>query len=342
MNLSIIVPIYNAEKYLNKCIESILKQSFSDFELILVNDGSKDRSLSICKYWENRDNRIHIIDKKNGGVSSARNAGIEISRGKYIGFIDSDDYIDQYMYEKLFKAVESASADIGICRRIIPGKEQNYGHNYPEGRGFRFSEDMGDWKSLFYQGDIETFVTNKLFRSTFIKQKSVKFQNYSLYEDRLYLTQLYLLDPLMIFVNEDLYFYRPVKGSSVHCYCPQKFEIIRKIYWYEIKMNSTFESGNYTNIINKEFAESVVNCIIQEKELKKTRQIVKFDEIRKSKEFYMIYSEMNVLGLSYKKERWLRLLYQRKYNILHYQLRAIEMYDTIRKIVKNLLEKKDE
>lgn len=93
MEISIIVPIYNAEKYIDKCIQSILHQSFQDFELILVDDGSIDSSYVICKSYENTDKRIHIIRKKNEGVSSARNCGLEIATGNYIAFVDSDDYI---------------------------------------------------------------------------------------------------------------------------------------------------------------------------------------------------------------------------------------------------------
>ena len=96
--ISIIVPIYNVDKYLSRCIDSILNQTFKNFELILVNDGSTDKSLDICKYYKNIDNRKYIINKKNGGLSSARNAGLEIARGKYIGFVDSDDYIHPQMY----------------------------------------------------------------------------------------------------------------------------------------------------------------------------------------------------------------------------------------------------
>lgn len=94
MEISIIVPVYNAERYLNKCIDSILSQTFADFELILVDDGSRDRSPSMLDKYSNLDPRVVVIHKPNGGVSSARNAGIELAKGKYILFVDSDDYIE--------------------------------------------------------------------------------------------------------------------------------------------------------------------------------------------------------------------------------------------------------
>ena len=125
--ISIIVPIYNVGKYLPKCIESILNQTFKNFELILVNDGSTDNSGVVCDDYEKKDTRIKIIHKSNGGVSSARNAGLYVAKGEYIGFVDPDDYIDKNMYEKLYRLCIDNNSDIAICRfnREINGKIQN-------------------------------------------------------------------------------------------------------------------------------------------------------------------------------------------------------------------------
>lgn len=113
--LSIIVPIYNVEKYLPRCIESILNQTFREFELILINDGSTDNCKEICEKYKKIDSRIIVVNKKNGGVSSARNFGIDISRGEYIGFVDPDDFIDANMYEILFNTANSYNSDMVIC-----------------------------------------------------------------------------------------------------------------------------------------------------------------------------------------------------------------------------------
>jgi glycosyltransferase involved in cell wall biosynthesis len=113
--ISIIVPIYNVEKYLSKCIDSILAQTFSDFELILVNDGSPDNCGEICDKYGEKDERIKVIHKENGGLSSARNAGIKMATGIYLGFIDSDDYIDEKMYEILYLNAVNHSSDVVVC-----------------------------------------------------------------------------------------------------------------------------------------------------------------------------------------------------------------------------------
>ena len=118
INISIIVPVYKSEAYLENCINSILHQTYKDFELILVDDGSPDRSGSICDQYAAIDSRIKVIHKENGGASSARNTGIDTAQGVYLGFVDSDDYIDKHMYEILLNNMELYKADISQCEFI--------------------------------------------------------------------------------------------------------------------------------------------------------------------------------------------------------------------------------
>ena len=115
MKISIIVPVYKTEKYLDKCIESILNQTFKDFELILVDDGSPDNCGKICDEWAKKDDRIVVIHKENGGVSSARNTALNNIKGEYVGFVDSDDTIEPTMYEKLYNNLIDSNAQISVC-----------------------------------------------------------------------------------------------------------------------------------------------------------------------------------------------------------------------------------
>ena len=112
--ISVIVPVYRVEKYLNDCIDSILAQTFTDFELILVDDGSPDGCPALCDAAAAKDSRIRVIHKPNGGVSSARNAGLDTVRGNWIGFVDSDDSIDPSYYEKIPQAAVPSGAEIAI------------------------------------------------------------------------------------------------------------------------------------------------------------------------------------------------------------------------------------
>jgi len=114
--ISIIVPVYNAEKYLNRCIDSILKQTFTDLEIILVDDGSTDDSLKICEEYQKQDDRIIVIHKDNRGSTSARKAGVRIAKGAYIAFVDSDDWLELEMYETLYNIHLKYGGDIISCK----------------------------------------------------------------------------------------------------------------------------------------------------------------------------------------------------------------------------------
>lgn len=114
--ISVIVPVYKVEKYLDACVESIVNQTYKDLEIILVDDGSPDNCPAMCDAWAQKDTRIKVIHKKNGGLSSARNAGIAIAKGEYIGFVDSDDIINPAMYELLYNAIRSTDSDIVQCK----------------------------------------------------------------------------------------------------------------------------------------------------------------------------------------------------------------------------------
>ena len=165
--ISIIVPVYNVEKYLEKCIESIKNQTYKNIEIILVDDGSKDNSGKICDEAEKKDNRIKVIHKTNGGLSDARNAGLKIAKGDLIGFVDSDDYIKEDMFEILYNLVEKYDADISIVSyyeiykdKLIAVKKSN------EVEEFNRIEAI---KELLIDNKIQSYAWNKLFKKELFK-----------------------------------------------------------------------------------------------------------------------------------------------------------------------------
>ncbi|WP_409303494.1 glycosyltransferase family 2 protein [Peribacillus sp. SCS-155] len=119
MLISIIIPVFNAEKYIAKCLDSVINQTYKDIEIILVNDGSTDSSGSICDAYAKRDDRVIVLHQENGGVSSARNNGLKIAKGKYIGFVDPDDWISHNMYSNLYQLMIEYNADISVCGYIM-------------------------------------------------------------------------------------------------------------------------------------------------------------------------------------------------------------------------------
>ena len=123
--ISVIVPIYNVEKYLTKCIESIINQTYKNLEIILVDDGSPDKSPIICDEYAKKDNRIKVIHKKNGGLSDARNYGMSLATGEYISFIDSDDYVTDDYIMTLYSLIENMSVKFQLLCIILLSKVQN-------------------------------------------------------------------------------------------------------------------------------------------------------------------------------------------------------------------------
>lgn len=178
MIISIVVPIYNVEKYLSRCIESILAQTYKQLEIILVNDGSIDNSLILCKKYQNLDARIKVIDQPNAGPANARNNGIKIAQGNYIGFVDSDDEIKIDFFEKLASAAISTKADV-ICSDII--LETKNGHTsvlkneLPKNKIIDKAEIKNLVLQNYYGGELGNIASmcNKLYKTTFLKENNL-------------------------------------------------------------------------------------------------------------------------------------------------------------------------
>lgn len=160
--VSVIVPAYNIEKYISRCLDSIIVQTYKNLEIIVVDDGSKDKTVEILDNYEKKDSRVKIIHKENGGVSSARNKGLDIAKGDYIGFVDGDDSIEPNMYEILVKLLEEENADIAHCgyQMIFPNRVDYY---YNTGRRKTQTTQEGI-KDLLSGKMIEPALYNKLYR----------------------------------------------------------------------------------------------------------------------------------------------------------------------------------
>jgi glycosyltransferase involved in cell wall biosynthesis len=174
--ISVIIPVYNAEIFLYKCIDSVLKQTYNNFELILVNDGSKDNSLQVCKESSLKDNRVKTINQENQGPGSARNTGLAAATGDYIYFLDSDDFIESNLLETTIKAVEDYKYDMilfGFNKITIQGKNiSTIKHNEFDLRNLQQQQE--DIAELFMDGGCFA-VWDKLFRKEFLIQNNIVF-----------------------------------------------------------------------------------------------------------------------------------------------------------------------
>lgn len=175
-SISVIVPIYNVASFLPKCIESILKQSFADFELILVNDGSPDNSQDICLSFQEKDKRVTVIKKPNGGILSARKAGLEAARAKFISFVDGDDWVDVDFLASMYRIVELHQVDLVISGHIraFEGRNEKMTPLYKQGiyKGNNMTELLNNMlnTSTFFQHGISTYVWNKLFKREILEK----------------------------------------------------------------------------------------------------------------------------------------------------------------------------
>ena len=208
VQLSIIVPVYNKAAYLEETIQSILNQTFTSFELILVNDGSTDGSLAICDKWQEADKRVFVIDQLNAGVSVARNKGIDHASGIYIGFIDSDDTIEPDMFELLLKNAAKSNADISVCRlkvningRVLAPVED------AEVKPLSHTEAL----KLCLQGDLDRSANNKIYKSEILR--NIRFEG-QMYEDILFTFKAFIVADKTVCQNVVKYNYM-IRGNSV-------------------------------------------------------------------------------------------------------------------------------
>lgn len=179
--VSIIVPIYKVEKYLNKCIDSIVNQTYNNLEIILVDDGSPDNCPKICDEYAKKDNRIKVVHKQNKGVSSARNTGLDISTGDYIMFIDGDDYIELNMIECMLKNMFDNNVDIVICNINYVFKEKEFIKYNESDQILNNYEAM---KEFISDGIVQAVVWNKLYKKSILK--NMKFVINKVHEDELF------------------------------------------------------------------------------------------------------------------------------------------------------------
>ena len=229
--VSIIVPVYNVEKYLSRCLDSLLMQTLTDIEVIAINDGSTDSSLNILINYKEMDNRLKIIDQSNGGVSSARNTGIEAANGDYIGFVDPDDWIDNKMYENLYQTAQTEQADIVMCSYIrefgthskakdfhLPEKVCYYNEEVQENIMRRLvgplNEEVGNPELLDAWGT----VWSKVYRTELIKENKLLFTDLTKIgtnEDTLFNIQAFYYANSFVFLNQPFYHYWRSNDTSV-------------------------------------------------------------------------------------------------------------------------------
>lgn len=243
--ISVIVPVYKVEKYLDECVQSILNQKYKALEIILVDDGSPDNCPQMCDAWAARDTRIKVIHKPNGGLSSARNAGLEICTGDYIAFVDSDDWIESEMYQRMLDAIERENADICACKILscYPDRKVSWGGDvYTVGD----SEAMLD--RLYSDSIFPVSAWNKLYRKEL--WKDFRFPVAKICEDAFTTYLLLNKAKKIVQITEALYCYR-IRSESIMTSAFSKRSMDEEEAW---RTNYEFIKANYPRLYRKAFS----------------------------------------------------------------------------------------
>lgn len=273
--VSVIVPIYNVEKYLKQCLDSIINQSYEKLEIILVDDGSTDDCPCICEEYAENDNRIHVIHKKNAGLGMARNSGLDIATGDFVVYVDSDDWLEKTMVEKLLLAIDCEDADFVVC---------GYNKQFSNGNLF-LSKPCCTTKTVFSHNEIkdmvlypilgakpdalndverEMCVWTNMYRMSIIKENRLRFVNERQYlsEDLFYNINYIIHVKRAVFIPECLYNYRVNAFSLTNKYRDNRFELLCNLYRFEIDLLDKYDLYEETKQrIQRTFIMKMRNCI---------------------------------------------------------------------------------
>ena len=251
--ISVLVPIFRIEKYLPKCIDSILDQTFKDFELILVDDGSPDNCPEICDAYAKKDSRVKVVHKENGGLLSARKAGLKNASGKYIAFVDGDDWVDKYYLDVLYKLAETNSSDLVVTGhfREFDGKIETI---RPKSTGIYDHEDLQSsilpnviYNDRFCEHGISTFVWNKLYKRELLNEFLYDVPNEIIMGEDAAITYAYLSIAKSVTVSRiPLYYYRQRHDSIVKSIEDPQME------YYRLGLLMNFLKSKLQKVLDKE------------------------------------------------------------------------------------------
>lgn len=242
--ISVIVPVYNVEKYLNRCVKSILSQTYRDYEVLLIDDGSTDKSNELCNLWIQRDNRIKVYYQQNQGLSAARNTGIKYAKGEWITFLDSDDYIEKHYLEILVHNMQMTSADISCCDYLRTDKWQIKGIDYVSNQ---YIELKGNDILVFYLENDIVSAWAKLYKRELFS--NIKFPVGKINEDISTIFQIFCKAKKVTYSYSRLYFYyKNNEGITKQKFEYKNINLIEA--WEEVVNFSKFYPINIQKLAN--------------------------------------------------------------------------------------------
>lgn len=237
--ISIVIPVYNMEKRVEKCLQTVIGQTYQNLEIIVVNDGSTDGSLQICRSFEKIDDRVHVIDKKNEGVSAARNTALDIISGNYVAFIDSDDYVSDNYIQMLYETLKKNNADIVECGAVVVNESTGTsGKILPR---FQVENNQNQIVSAFCRNEgANDYLWNKLFKKELFDE--IRFSNFKCSEDFEILCHIFQKSSKIVSLNAPLYYYiRNDNSIGLSSFSEKKIDVIKareSIYQYYLSIGA--------------------------------------------------------------------------------------------------------
>lgn len=339
--ISIIVPIYNCEKYLVRCIESILSQTYKNIEILLIDDGSTDRSMDICKYYEMKDSRVKLFIRKNSGISATRNFGIEKASGTYIQFIDSDDYVEVNYCETFIGCMKNNKCDFVICSFNNIYEQKNKIDSIipvviPINGIIEIEEFMKEIHVFEYFTPLVGACWNKIYSLEMLKTQGIRFdENVNLHEDSIFVFELFRNVESIYMMNQPLYnYYHSIHHTSLTNKIHMDLYLYTNVYYEKYKTLLKEYNAYTTNqiYIESNCYDAFLTCLINIFNLKLSkknkrlaiREIIENKIFRESLLFgrrkKLIYTFLNqaiinkkigflylIIKLIYWKQRWRKI-----------------------------------
>jgi len=258
--LSIIVPVYQAEKYLENCLDSILAQSFTQFELLLIDDGSTDNSGKICDNYSQLDSRVKVIHKKNEGQALARNIGIDSALGQYIGFVDNDDLLKPDMFEVLINNIIQSNSDISSCSFIQKDENGNLTHEKHSYLKHIFSNKEGV-KEILSREKLDIYVWTKIYNKDFLDKNNIRFESGKNDEDILFNYQAYTFAQKTVIEDNPLYIYNHRNHSASRTYPKKYLEKYLSGTLYRVNKIESLTEEKYPELAYLAKRQKIIYCI---------------------------------------------------------------------------------
>ncbi|MEI3337525.1 MAG: glycosyltransferase family 2 protein [Clostridium sp.] len=299
--ISVIIPVYNVENYIEKCIYSVINQSYKNLEIILVDDGSTDKSGVLCDKYEKIDKRIKVIHKENGGLSSARNMGLDCANGEYIMFLDSDDFVETTILQELYSLCYKNNVEISICNYKYINNDKEEANDKEENAEYIY-DNIEKFHKMFFEGKFFWMAWGKLYKRRVFN--NFRFKENQIYEDFYLIPRIILNTSKVAYTTKSLYYYtireESIMGKSKYKINKDLIYIINENVDYFKKQCKINEQKKVCilGIILHGFQK---RCVIQLKDEKVNQEFIKaYRKIYKKYILYILFNRKLSLKLRLK------------------------------------------